>query len=124
MRNLALALIGISLLAGCSNNGNDNGKDTGAKAHDTSAQVNTKDSAAEPKVTITTFQTEIGWGYDVDVSGTKLHQPHIPAISGNKGFKTEEDARKTAELVAHKIKNNVMPPSLTVEELDSLGVLK
>ena len=51
-----------------------------------------------------------------------IHQEIIPAVPGNKGFESEEDARKAAGLVAHKILNNIMPPSVTPQELDSLGV--
>jgi len=64
-----------------------------------------------------------GWGYDIYINGTKyIHQPHMPAINGEEGFKSKEDAVKTAELIARKINNNMMPPSISVNELDSLGV--
>ncbi|MCC7303236.1 MAG: DUF4907 domain-containing protein [Bacteroidia bacterium] len=66
-----------------------------------------------------------GFGYDIKIDGkTYIHQPNIPAVPGNDGFIEEERARKTGELVAYKVKNNIMPPSVTLEELDSLGVLK
>lgn len=66
-----------------------------------------------------------GFGYDIYLNkGLYVHQPHIPAVNGNRGFKTAEDAQKTGELTAFKIKNNIMPPSLSVNELDSIGVLK
>lgn len=71
----------------------------------------------EPKLT--------GYGYDILIyEAVYNHQPHIPAINGVRGFHTKEQAQKTAELVAFKIKNNIMPPSLSVKELDSLDVLK
>lgn len=64
-----------------------------------------------------------GYGYDIVVDGKLyIHQPHIPAVSGNHSFKTEADAKKAGELAAYKIRNNIMPPSITVEELDSLGI--
>jgi|GEM_PF-1720555 len=64
-----------------------------------------------------------GFGYNIYLSGTMyVHQPHIPAINGNQGFKTAGDAEKTAGLTMYKIRNNIMPPSLSVFELDSLGV--
>ena len=72
-----------------------------------------------------TFQENSEWGYDIFIDDKLyVHQPHIPAMSGNNGFKTEEDAKKAAEFVAYKIRNHVMPPSITPEELDSLGVIK
>lgn len=71
----------------------------------------------EPKLT--------GYGYDILIyDAVYNHQPHIPAINGVRGFHTLEQAQKTAELVVFKIKNNIMPPSLSVKELDSLDVLK
>jgi len=78
------------------------------------------------EIDIKTFQTDtIGWGYDIYIHNTLyVHQPNIPAINGNRGFKNETDARKAAEFVAGKIRNNNMPPSVKVSELDSLGILK
>ena len=66
-----------------------------------------------------------GFGYNILIyDALYVHQPHIPAINGNRGFKTKEQATKAAEFVIYKIRNNIMPPSLSVEELDSLGTLK
>ncbi|MDF2456563.1 MAG: hypothetical protein K0R51_2556 [Cytophagaceae bacterium] len=71
------------------------------------------------------INSEIGWGYDLYIDGKKtIHQPHIPGVSGMKGFDTKEKAEKTANFVLFKLKNNIMPPSVSKEELDSLGVLK
>lgn len=64
-----------------------------------------------------------GFGYDIILEGkTYVHQPNIPALSGNNGFSTEEDARKVAILVSNKIRNNIMPPTVEKRELDSLGI--
>lgn len=66
-----------------------------------------------------------GYGYDIYIfDALYVHQPNVPAINGNRGFKTKEQAQKTGGLVAYKIKNNIMPPSVSIQELDSLGVLK
>jgi len=64
------------------------------------------------------------FGYDIYVFGAVLiHQPSRPGLSGNSGFATEEDAMKVAELVIKKIRNNEMPPTVTIQELQELGVL-
>ena len=64
------------------------------------------------------------YGYNILMNGRALiHQPSIPALPGVEGFKTEEDARKVGELVIDKIRQNIFPPSVSVVELDSLGVL-
>ncbi|HEY4800316.1 MAG TPA: DUF4907 domain-containing protein [Bacteroidia bacterium] len=71
----------------------------------------------EPKLT--------GFGYNILIyDAVYNHQPHIPAINGMRGFHTKEQAHKAAELVVYKIRNNIMPPSLTPQELDSMGTLK
>lgn len=72
-----------------------------------------------------TQEKSTGWGYDIYIFGSLyIHQPHIPAVPGNRGFKTEADAKKAGEWAMHKIRNNIMPPTISVQELDSLGVLK
>ena len=64
-----------------------------------------------------------GFGYDIYIDEKRyVHQPQMPAVAGNKGFNTETAASKTAAFVCFKIQHNIMPPSVTVEELDSLGV--
>lgn len=72
-----------------------------------------------------TFKTEQGWGYDIFVNGKLyVHQSNIPAISGNRSFAKEEYAAKTAELAIDKIKKHVLPPTISIKELDSLRVIK
>ena len=66
-----------------------------------------------------------GFGYNIyKDDALYIHQPSIPAVPGNEGFSTEAKAKKAAEFVAYKIGHNIMPPSVTPKELDSLGVLK
>jgi hypothetical protein len=65
------------------------------------------------------------FGYDILLHGRPLvHQPNIPGLPGNKGFTTKDEAQEVAEFVAKKIKNNVMPPTVTIEDLTTMGVLK
>jgi hypothetical protein len=65
-----------------------------------------------------------GWGYDIIVDNVKtIHQPSIPAISGIHAFKTKEDALKTGTFAADKMRKNGSLPTLSIKELDSLGVL-
>jgi hypothetical protein len=64
-----------------------------------------------------------GYGYDIFVEEKlTIHQPHIPAISTIKGFATELDANKVAKTIAEKIRNNDMPPGITLEELIALDI--
>lgn len=62
--------------------------------------------------------------YDIYVDGKlTIHQPGIPGLPGNEGFKTKEQAAKVAELVIEKIKNGEMPPTVTEKELKQLGAI-
>ena len=64
------------------------------------------------------------FGYDIYMYGSVMvHQPSRPGLPGNAGFATEADAMKVAELVIKKIRNNEMPPTVTIEELRELGLL-
>ena len=79
------------------------------------------------KVSYQIFETDTpkakGFGYDILIGRKKfLHQPNIPAINGYKAFKQRKDAEKVASLVVFKITNNIMPPSISVKELDSLKI--
>ena len=64
------------------------------------------------------------WGYDIYMEKRLfIHQPGIPALPGNEGFKTKADAEKVARLVIGKIKKGEMPPSVTLEEMKKIKVL-
>ena len=91
----------------------DHGKDKNKKIN----------STEEPRLEVKTFKNEPGWGYDIYLEGKLyIHQPYIPAISGNQPFRSEEDARKTGDLIIAKIRKNILPPSVAIAELDSLGI--
>ena len=53
-----------------------------------------------------------------------IHQTSIPALPGDEGFKTKADAEKVALLVIDKIKRGEMPPTVSVEEMKKLKVIK
>jgi hypothetical protein len=65
------------------------------------------------------------FGYDILLYGKPfVHQPNIPGLPGNEGFTTKERAQTVAEFVLKKIRNNEMPPTVTIEDLNKMGVLK
>ena len=65
------------------------------------------------------------YGYEILLNGRILvHQPNIPALTGNEGFTTKERAQKVADFVIKKIRNNEMPPTVTIDDLKKMGVLK
>lgn len=70
------------------------------------------------------FTDSLGWGYQIfDGNKMMINQIHIPAIQGNKGFKSRQSAQITANFVLYKLSNNIFPPTVDAKELDSLGVL-
>ena len=96
----------------------------------------TEDSSGQPlepvsvNISVKTFEVTDstgkfqGWGYDILLDGKRaIHQPIIPAIAGNKAFKTEADAKKTGLFAVEKMNTQGSLPTLLVKELDSLGVL-
>ena len=65
------------------------------------------------------------YGYDVFADGRlMIHQTSVPALPSNEGFKTKEDATKVALLVIEKIKKGEMPPTISIDEIKKLGVVK
>ncbi len=82
----------------------------------------TSQNASKP-VNYEIVETEDGYGYKIFVDG-KLYisQPSIPGLSETAGFESEADARKIAELAVSKIKQGIMPPSITFEDLKTNGI--
>ena len=65
------------------------------------------------------------YGYDVFADGRlMIHQTSVPALPGNEGFRTKQDATKVALLVIDKIKKGEMPPTISIDEMKSLSVIK
>lgn len=65
------------------------------------------------------------FGYEIIVNGRILvRQLSIPALPGNDGFATTAKAQKVADFVVKKIRKNEMPPTVTIEDLSKMDVLK
>ena len=63
--------------------------------------------------------------YDVFADGRlMIHQTSAPGLPGNEGLKTKEDAEKVAQLVIDKIKKGEMPPTVSIDEMKKLKVIK
>jgi len=77
-----------------------------------------------PAFTIQTIVKDDGsFGYNILVDDRVLiHQPHIPAVQGIKGFDSEQAARNVADVVVGKLMRNEIP-SVSVEELRELNVV-
>ena len=64
------------------------------------------------------------WGYDIYADGRKMiHQPSVPGMPGNEGFKTKVRAEKVAGLVITKIRKGEMPPTVEIKEMKKLKAI-
>lgn len=82
------------------------------------------DEYSNTKLTYTIIPAENNtWGYEIFAEGRlMISQKSVPALPGNNGFKEQDQAMKVAELVMEKIRKGEMPPTITVEELNALGI--
>lgn len=112
---ILLFIISVALLNSCNTNSNN------TSAAETAAAMAKKGMVP---INGTTFKTDNGWGYSITVDNKLfIKQAEIPAIRGNKGFASQEDAAKVAELVIKKIAKN-QNPAVTKEELTQLGIIQ
>jgi isocitrate dehydrogenase len=76
-------------------------------------------------ITVNPIHTLDGWGYEILANGkTYIRQSFIPAVEGKKSFKTKEDAIAVGNKVVEKMKMGQQLPTITVDELKQLGVLR
>jgi hypothetical protein len=76
------------------------------------------------KISLKTFRTDLGWGYDICTNDTIfIHQEFIPAIEGRKGFVTEDEAKTIGNLAISKMKNKGIPMIL-LSEIDSCKITR
>ncbi len=91
-----------------------------------SPKINSENSSVNSEIInieVKTFEIDGGWGYDIYVNNEKyIHQEHIPAVNGLFTFKSSSDANKVADLMVQKIQNKIIPPTISIEELNSLGI--
>lgn len=81
-----------------------------------------KKSSSDPyRIEIIALQN--GFGYQLyENKKIIIDQQTIPAIQGNNAFQSYEAAEKCAEFCLQKIKDGFFPPTITVEELNNLGI--
>src|SRR3954462_6962289 len=129
MNKVAVAFLCLLFFTACNNEEGEASNSEASNSGDTSKVI----AQVVARLRIAIFDNDTlksgkpikGFGYNIyKDDALYIHQPAIPAVPGNEGFSTEAKAKKAAEFVAYKIRNNIMPPSVTPQELDSLGVLK
>lgn len=103
---IAIGLIIVLFIAGCAGRSSNRTTSTDSKA-----------------VEYVVFESENGYGYKIYIDGKlSINQPIVPALPGTAGFDSEADASKIAELAVSKIKKGIMPPTISLEELESNGI--
>lgn len=100
-------------------------KSNGTNGSDSTTIQQIKPQVASGKYSFIVIKVEGNtFGYEISDNGKLLvRQKTIPALSGNRGFSSQEDAEKCANFVISKLKRNIMPPTVTPREIDSLGLL-
>ncbi|MFT6924075.1 MAG: hypothetical protein ACJA1C_003096 [Crocinitomicaceae bacterium] len=104
------------LMASC---GTENTDDLDVKLERNSEQSST------PKYSSKVYYLQdVGWCYQV-FRGTKmiLNQKHVPAVQGIKGFETKEKAEIAVNFIMERVIAGNERPSVTPEELDSIGAI-
>ena len=51
-----------------------------------------------------------------------IKQEHIPTVQGIHSFSSQEQAQKAAEIIKAKIEQGIFPPTMSMAELQSIGV--
>jgi hypothetical protein len=115
------------VLAGCSSPESKpesvSSRDSAVAPEQISTELPQADSTLSLTVSVYENTNASGWGFDILKDGKPMiHQPHIPAVSGTKGFASRAEAEAAGRLMLDKISKGVMPPTVSVEELDSMGI--
>ena len=112
----SLLFILFILLTACHSTGQKTEDSSGAAESSTTTNTIENDSFS-----FKTFMVGQYWGYDIYKDNQLLvHQPNIPAKEGNKGFSSEQKAIAVAHLTIQKLRSGIMPPTIRIEDLDSL----
>jgi hypothetical protein len=73
-------------------------------------------------VVVEPFEIHGGWGYKISVGGHPyIYQDVIPDVSGNRVFRSRENALKVGNVVAGKLAQNRIP-SMSQQELIKMKI--
>lgn len=137
-RTTLYSVIGLFLVVSyysCSNSGEQNNReqvDVSSAGIVESSNTPQPPSITSQSLELKTFEIKdtvsgksLGWGYDIYVDGKRnIHQPILPGVPGNQHFSSEKDATITGTFAVNKMKQTGGLPTITIKELDSLGITK
>lgn len=137
-RTTLYSVIGLFLVVSyysCSNSGEQNNQeqvDVSSAGIVESSNTPQPPSITSQSLELKTFEIKdtvsgksLGWGYDIYVDGKRnIHQPILPGVPGNQHFSSEKDATITGTFAVNKMKQTGGLPTITIKELDSLGITK
>lgn len=119
--NLSVFLIVAAFFIKCSNDSNNTPKETEPSV---STEIKTPENKTQEFSVKVIEVNGNQFGYDILANGSPyIHQPHIPAVGGINGFSSKEKAEIAGNYIIQKLNNNIIPPTISLDELDSLGVL-
>lgn len=85
--------------------------------------ANIKTAAAVQFQYFVTRAAGSGYSYSIFANGNLyIQQNTIPAVRGTKGFADTASAGKIARLMIHKIKQGMLPPTITISDLTNAGI--
>lgn len=93
-----------------------------------SAQAQTPPIPSKPATpAVITYRITVvangSFGYDIFSRERRLiRQTTRPGLPGQEGFRNKADAEKVARLVVDKLKRHIVPPSVSLREMDSLHI--
>jgi len=84
--------------------------------------VENREPTLSPKINYHLFKVEKGWGYEISIKNRKfIRQETIPAIAGDKGFSSSDEAEKVAKLVMQRLTNK-QNPAIRKSDLIELNI--
>lgn len=87
-----------------------------------SQEAGTSSTQKQADIALNVYTIDNGWAYKILINNsTFIVQEQIPGAPGDKTFQSKSDAKKCGELVVEKLKKRIIP-SVTKDELDSLGI--
>ena len=116
------------VMAACGNEQEEVSSSTEATAIDTAMTAPRPPAAAEHQQATLTFRVIDApngtFGYEILSNGALyIQQANIPGQPGQEGCGTREEAERLAAFVIEKIRAGISPPTVTSEELRTLGII-